>query len=357
MKRIKGSLVRGTWPVFVGAMALAGCVAEVDGEGDAAEILLDEQEANDQRAELEATLEQEAGFGVDAVSEMDITPEEVLEDVILSEQLAALEGEESVEEAEPEMDPNDAAREESRARFRGVSNLELAKRRGRLEYHIRYVRHTAGEKNTYRAQLERVRTEQGYRVAEGRWPMRPYGNRKYRHHLASQLQNGIRDMNRILNWANDYRGAYYTEGQKGYVILAAFIALGYHKELSDRPAKSIYPVQMLTAGAKRKLARVPSNRELGRSIAAQRGWTGGQWSCLEQLFTHESNWDHRATNPSSGACGIPQALPCSKMGSHGSDYRSNPSTQIRWGLDYIAGRYGNPCNAWSAWRSRSPHWY
>jgi Putative Flp pilus-assembly TadE/G-like len=99
------------------------------------------------------------------------------------------------------------------------------------------------------------------------------------------------------------------------------------------------------------------NRQLGRQLAAQIGWTGAQWGCLDQLWQHESGWNHLAENPSSGAYGIPQSLPADKMAVYGADYRTNPVPQIRWGLSYIAGRYGNPCNAWALWQSRSPHWY
>ncbi len=98
-----------------------------------------------------------------------------------------------------------------------------------------------------------------------------------------------------------------------------------------------------------------SNRDIGRQMAAARGWTGSQWTCLESLWTKESGWNHRAENPSSGAYGIPQALPGSKMGSAGSDWATNPATQIEWGLGYIAGRYGTPCGAWS--HSQANNWY
>ncbi len=100
-----------------------------------------------------------------------------------------------------------------------------------------------------------------------------------------------------------------------------------------------------------------ANRELGKRMAAGRGWTGRQWRCLDELWQHESGWDHTATNPTSGAYGIPQSLPASKMVSAGADWLTNPATQIAWGLDYIARRYGTPCNAWGAWQARSPHWY
>jgi SLT domain-containing protein len=62
-------------------------------------------------------------------------------------------------------------------------------------------------------------------------------------------------------------------------------------------------------------------------------------------------------NQSSGAYGIPQSLPASKMASAGPDWRTNPATQIRWGLDYIRSAYGSPSNAWAKWNQRSPHWY
>lgn len=80
-----------------------------------------------------------------------------------------------------------------------------------------------------------------------------------------------------------------------------------------------------------------------------------EWSCLDQLWQHESGWDPRAFNASSGAYGIPQALPGTKMAVAGSDWRTNPATQIIWGLGYIAARYGTPCAAWSFWQSH--RWY
>ncbi|MDO5495446.1 MAG: G5 domain-containing protein [bacterium] len=94
---------------------------------------------------------------------------------------------------------------------------------------------------------------------------------------------------------------------------------------------------------------------IGQQMAANRGWTGDQWSCLYNLWQKESNWNPNARNPSSGAHGIPQSLPGSKMASHGADWATNPATQIAWGLDYIAGRYGSPCGAWS--HSVARNWY
>ncbi|MET7776333.1 phage tail tape measure protein [Streptomyces mirabilis] len=100
-----------------------------------------------------------------------------------------------------------------------------------------------------------------------------------------------------------------------------------------------------------------ANQQIGQVLAAARGWSGPQWAALKNLWNGESGWNERALNKSSGAYGIPQSLPASKMGSAGSDWKTNASTQIKWGLSYIAERYGNPLNAYSQWLSRSPHWY
>jgi murein DD-endopeptidase MepM/ murein hydrolase activator NlpD len=110
--------------------------------------------------------------------------------------------------------------------------------------------------------------------------------------------------------------------------------------------------------ASRALARskTPAGaKELARAMLADYGWGDSQFSCLDRLWTRESNWDYRARNPSSGAYGIPQALPGSKMATAGSDWRDNPKTQIEWGLGYIKDRYGTPCSAWS--HSQSSGWY
>ncbi len=89
-------------------------------------------------------------------------------------------------------------------------------------------------------------------------------------------------------------------------------------------------------------------REIGRQIAANTyGWGGDQFSCYDSLIMSESMWVVTATNASSAAYGIPQSLPGSKMASMGSDWRTNPATQIRWGLQYVKDVYRTPCSAWS----------
>ena len=84
-------------------------------------------------------------------------------------------------------------------------------------------------------------------------------------------------------------------------------------------------------------------------------WSDAQMSCLNTLWSRESNWNFKSRNSRSGAYGIPQAHPGSKMASAGSDWRSNPVTQIKWGMSYVNARYGNPCRALS--KSNSSGWY
>ncbi|MFN2517753.1 MAG: ubiquitin-like domain-containing protein [Jatrophihabitantaceae bacterium] len=97
-----------------------------------------------------------------------------------------------------------------------------------------------------------------------------------------------------------------------------------------------------------------SAQAIAKTQAAARGWGDDQFSCLVQLWDHESGWRTNAANPS-GAYGIPQALPGSKMSSAGPNWESNAATQIAWGLGYIADRYHDPCNAWAIWQTQS--WY
>jgi hypothetical protein len=87
-------------------------------------------------------------------------------------------------------------------------------------------------------------------------------------------------------------------------------------------------------------------RTIGRQLAARRGWTGEEWNCLDELWTRESHWRVHISNDSSGAYGIPQALPPDKMATAGSRWRDSATTQIVWGLSYIAAKYGAPCDAW-----------
>jgi len=98
-----------------------------------------------------------------------------------------------------------------------------------------------------------------------------------------------------------------------------------------------------------------SPRAIAQDMLSDYGWGQDQWSCLNNLWNRESGWNPSARNPHSGAYGIPQSLPGSKMASAGSDWQTNPATQIKWGLGYIKSRYGSPCGAWA--KSESVGWY
>jgi hypothetical protein len=106
-----------------------------------------------------------------------------------------------------------------------------------------------------------------------------------------------------------------------------------------------------------ELAREPQGaKQVAKALIAEKyQWGEGQYACLNNLWTKESNWNYKARNKVSGAHGIPQALPATKMEIVGTDWRTNPVTQISWGLKYISERYDSPCKAWGKFkRSR---WY
>jgi hypothetical protein len=102
------------------------------------------------------------------------------------------------------------------------------------------------------------------------------------------------------------------------------------------------------------LTSANSNVALGQEMASAYGWgSGAEWTCLDELWTHESGWSATAANPSSDARGIPQNI---NGWSPGYQY-GNARQQIAWGLSYIQGRYGTPCAAWAFEMSHYPNWY
>lgn len=111
-----------------------------------------------------------------------------------------------------------------------------------------------------------------------------------------------------------------------------------------------YPHRKAAERASRTSYRQPLTgdpRTIAHAMVLNRGWSESEFSCLDALWTRESGWNVYATNASSGAYGIPQALPGYKMAEAGADWRTNPVTQITWGLNYIASTYGTPCAALS----------
>jgi SLT domain-containing protein len=99
-----------------------------------------------------------------------------------------------------------------------------------------------------------------------------------------------------------------------------------------------------------------ANQAIAKNLAAVYGWSSGaQWDALVKLWEKESSWNNRAVNKSSGATGIPQALPATKMPAAAQAPTYNASSQIQWGLQYIKSRYGDPIHAWA--HEQSAGWY
>lgn len=149
-----------------------------------------------------------------------------------------------------------------------------------------------------------------------------------------------------------------TNGQRS--VIAAKAAATERVQAAALAKQRQHQAERAARAAERK--RIFANaqgdpKSAARLVLPEYGYGPAQWGCLEQLWIGESDWRWSATNFSSGAYGIPQSLPASKMSTMGADWRTNPVTQIRWGIDYIKRSYGSPCNALDMWNSRSPHWY
>lgn len=151
-----------------------------------------------------------------------------------------------------------------------------------------------------------------------------------------------------------------TPGEKGLRNATYEIEMRNGQELNRQEIASVTikepKKQVEIVGTKAPVPTNPSeNAQLGHKMMLEFGYGEDQWSCLYNLWTRESGWRTTAGNPSSGAYGIPQSLPASKMATYGSDYLTNPATQITWGLNYIKGRYSTPCGAWDHFLSKN--WY
>ena len=128
------------------------------------------------------------------------------------------------------------------------------------------------------------------------------------------------------------------------------VALLAEDDLAAIASGAIFSSQLALVSAVSRqveLARTPYGaKKVAKSILLDEyGFSEKQYKCLNTLWTKESNWNYKARNKKSGAHGIPQALPASKMSVISTDWRTNPVTQIRWGLRYISIRYETPCNA------------
>jgi hypothetical protein len=109
------------------------------------------------------------------------------------------------------------------------------------------------------------------------------------------------------------------------------------------------------AATSKAKAASASPQQIAKAMLASFGWSSGQFSCLQPLWAHESGWSVTAHNAGTGAYGIPQAAPGSKMASAGPDWQTSATTQIKWGLKYIKGTYGSLCGAWS--HEQATGWY
>ncbi|MFE6946168.1 transglycosylase SLT domain-containing protein [Streptomyces chartreusis] len=129
---------------------------------------------------------------------------------------------------------------------------------------------------------------------------------------------------------------------------------------ASAPKKALAGVTLAAAAAGTLFAAAPSQAATTGSSSAQATAKkmisdSSEYQCFSKIVDHESDWNVNATNSSSGAYGLVQALPGNKMASAGSDWKTNPATQIKWGLDYMKDRYGSPCGAWGFWQSNG--WY
>ncbi|MFJ9818165.1 transglycosylase SLT domain-containing protein [Streptomyces sp. NPDC101151] len=127
---------------------------------------------------------------------------------------------------------------------------------------------------------------------------------------------------------------------------------------SPKKALTVAAVAAATAGMALSAApaqAAPAAASSAQAIAHKMIPDAAQFNAFSKIVEHESGWNPSATNGSSGAYGLVQALPGSKMASAGSDWKTNPATQIKWGLDYMNSRYGSPAQAWSFWQANG--WY
>jgi hypothetical protein len=129
------------------------------------------------------------------------------------------------------------------------------------------------------------------------------------------------------------------------------------KAAAARAAAAAQPASSASSSASVVTADVSSGspEQIAQAMLGSFGWSGSQFSCLEPLWAQESGWSVTAYNAGTGAYGIPQALPGSRMASAGADWQTDAATQIKWGLEYIQSTYGSPCAAWA--HEEATGWY
>jgi hypothetical protein len=137
------------------------------------------------------------------------------------------------------------------------------------------------------------------------------------------------------------------------VSVSAILRIASPKKVLTTAAVAAAATGMVLAASPAQAATTSTSS--AQSIAHKMIPDASQYTAFSKIVEHESGWNVKATNSSSGAYGLVQALPGSKMASKGSDWKTNPETQIKWGLDYMNSRYGSPAGAWNFWQANG--WY
>jgi hypothetical protein len=162
----------------------------------------------------------------------------------------------------------------------------------------------------------------------------------------------------VVIWTADRAAAAHAAAAARAAARRAEAALAAARAAAERAAarRAAQQAAARRAATEPAVTRVPSGtpQRIAELMLVQFGWAG-QFSCLSALWSQESSWNVYAENPTSGAYGIPQALPAAKMASAGADWHSDAATQIGWGLGYIRAAYGSPCAAWA--HEEAAGWY
>jgi hypothetical protein len=160
----------------------------------------------------------------------------------------------------------------------------------------------------------------------------------------------------LADWASA------TAEQKALQAQAAVKAAAEAKAAAERAKAAAAEASRRGADRAKSYGPIPAScsafsgaKAIGCAELLKAGFKLDQFPCLDKLWTRESHWNYKSYNSSSGAYGIPQAVPGDKMAKFGDDWKTNPATQIKWGLDYIKNRYGTPCKAWD--HSEATGWY
>lgn len=159
----------------------------------------------------------------------------------------------------------------------------------------------------------------------------------------------------VANGASETKDQVLQEGREGKKEVTYRVKYQNDVEIERTEVRAKQTTSRSSSGRTYISGSVAEYQAYARARCSAYGWSTADFNCLVALWNKESKWNPNAYNSGSGAYGIPQALPASKMATAGTDYRTNYKTQINWGLSYISSRYGSPSAAWS--HSKSKGWY